>query len=713
MNNERKALHNIRNNVLNTALIIFSLASLPCLAASLSRVRIIGWQPVLIAQVIIVVLLGGVALFRQRLSFHIRAAILIGSLTLLGISGVLTFGLISGSLYFFFIITVLATLLYGPRLGWIVLGAVLLATAAIGLAVIKGLIRYDFDMNVYAVNPASWGTAIFGLLLFLGTTTAFLGRYHAALLELLRDSSRRAEKLAREIAERKAAEQAKKDSEDKFRRIVENMKDIYFESTPEGIIRYCSPSILDVTGYSQDELMDRHAGILYRDPEERTILIDMLHRHGKVRELELVFQRKDGELRDVSLNADFSYDDAGHPVLITGTIRDITDSKQLKQQKHRSSKMEVVGLMAGGVAHDLNNILSGIIGYPELLLRKIPEDSDLRRPLEQIQDSGQRAAMVVADLLTVARGTASSRKTHRLNTLVREYRESPECIQLRERYPNIVFLQELSADPSTISCSPVHIKKCLMNLVMNGAEAIIGTGSITIATRNRTVDRDMADRWSMHAGKYVVLTVSDSGPGIPPADLDHIFEPFYTRKALGRSGTGLGLAVVWNTMEDHHGRVLVTSSEQGTRFELYFPTAAESTDSGRDQHATAVRGGSGEHILVVDDEPQLRELASAMLAAKGYRVDSVSSGEEAVAFVRDCPVDLLILDMIMEPGMSGLETYEAIKEFRPEQKAVIVSGFSESRDVHAALQIGARTFIKKPYTADQLAEAVRTALDSA
>jgi CheY-like chemotaxis protein len=252
-----------------------------------------------------------------------------------------------------------------------------------------------------------------------------------------------------------------------------------------------------------------------------------------------------------------------------------------------------------------------------------------------------------------------------------------------------------------------------MNLVMNGAEAIIGTGSITIATRNRTVDRDMADRWSMHAGKYVVLTVSDSGPGIPPADLDHIFEPFYTRKALGRSGTGLGLAVVWNTMEDHHGRVLVTSSEQGTRFELYFPAAEESTDSGRDQHATAVRGGSGEHILVVDDEPQLRELASAMLAAKGYRVDSVSSGEEAVAFVRDCPVDLLILDMIMEPGMSGLETYEAIKEFRPEQKAVIVSGFSESRDVHAALQIGARTFIKKPYTADQLAEAVRTALDSA
>jgi PAS domain S-box-containing protein len=392
------------------------------------------------------------------------------------------------------------------------------------------------------------------------------------------------------------------------------------------------------------------------------------------------------------------------------TYFDITELKKTQERLARAQKMEAIGMMAGGVAHDLNNILAGIVGYPELLLAQLPADSPLRKPLEAIHESGKRAATVVADLLTVARSAASTMEPRDINILIQEYLHSPEFEKLCTLHPYVECIPRLEATDTVISCSPVHIKKVLMNLVTNAVEAIQTSGRVHIATENLVVRTGRQGPGGIGGGHYVVITISDNGPGIAEKDIGRIFEPFYSNKVMGRSGTGLGLTVVWNTVEDHGGRITVTSSDKGTCFKLYFPLSSEQSAPDPEQRPARTEGGRGEHILVVDDEPQLRDIAARMLTGLGYRVSTAASGEEAVDFVRKTPVDLILIDMLMEPGINGRQTYEQIRRFRPDQKAVIASGFSESEDIRQTLRLGARGFIKKPYTMDQLAAAVEDAL---
>lgn len=372
--------------------------------------------------------------------------------------------------------------------------------------------------------------------------------------------------------------------------------------------------------------------------------------------------------------------------------------------------MKAIGLMAGGVAHDLNNILSGIISYPELLLMQLPEKSELRESVIAIQQSGLRAAAVVDDLLTVARGVASTKKIANLNTLIIEYLNSQEYRELSKVHPFISFNKELAPDLLNISCSAVHITKCLMNLVTNAAEAIDRVGRIIVATRNQYIDKPVSSKEFMDKGEYVVLCITDTGSGISNHDLEHIFEPFYSKKVMGRSGTGLGLAVVWNTMQDHNGTITVNSNDSGTTFELYFPATRDNV-LGREKNIQIDNmKGNGEQVLIVDDELQQQDIAKKTLKSMNYRVYSVSSGEKAVQFLQKESVDLLILDMIMDPGMNGLETYKQIIKIHPGQKAIIASGFSKSKDVQETLQLGAGLFIKKPYTLEQLGRAVQKEL---
>ena len=386
------------------------------------------------------------------------------------------------------------------------------------------------------------------------------------------------------------------------------------------------------------------------------------------------------------------------------------DKKALNEQLQQAKRMETVGLMAGGVAHDLNNILSGIVSYPELILQKLPEDSDLRKSVQAIHESGTRAAVVVDDLLTIAKGAASTRETHDINSLIREYLGSPEHKKLKNRYPNVKYKNNSSTLQPHITCSPVHIKKCLMNLVANAAEAISDEGLVTITTENRYINDVVGDQHNISSGEFVVLSIHDNGHGISEEDLKNIFEPFYTQKIMGRGGTGLGLTVVWNTMENHDGRVIVTSDEHGTCFKLFFPVSEKTdTDTISDTALESLTGNS-ESILIVDDEQQLRDIACQMLQNLGYKVDSVSSGELAVEFVKNKPVDLIVLDMLMNPGINGRQTYEEITKLHPNQNAIVTSGYSESEDVKAVLRLGASVFIKKPYSMTRLGLAVKEAL---
>jgi signal transduction histidine kinase len=401
------------------------------------------------------------------------------------------------------------------------------------------------------------------------------------------------------------------------------------------------------------------------------------------------------------------------------SFRNITERVQAEEEKaklqvklQQSQKMEAVGTLAGGVAHDLNNILSGIVSYPDLLLTQLSKDDPLRDPISTIRDSGNKAATIVQDLLTLARRGVAIKEVVNLNKIIAEYLESPEFKKLIFFHPHIKIKTDLAENVINIFGSPVHLTKTVMNLVSNAAEAIPDNGEITLSTEFRYIDSPVKGYDDVKQGDYITLKVADSGIGISPTDIERIFEPFYTKKVMGHSGTGLGMAVVWGTVKDHRGHIDVQSTEgKGTTFTLYFPATREKTTGDKAEVNIKDYKGRGESILVVDDVKEQREIATGILSELGYCATSVSSGEKAVEYLRSNSSDLLILDMIMDPGMDGLATYRRILQIHPGQKAIIASGYSETDRVKAAQKLGAGAYVKKPYTLESIGLAVKMGLE--
>ena len=381
------------------------------------------------------------------------------------------------------------------------------------------------------------------------------------------------------------------------------------------------------------------------------------------------------------------------------------------EKLQQAQKLEAIGTLAGGVAHDLNNVLSGIISYPELLLAQLGPDHDLAKPLQTIKKSGEKAATIVQDLLTLARRGVSVSDVVSLNETILTYLDSPEFQKLQSFHPAVKVRTDLMADLPYILGSHVHLSKTIMNLVSNAAEAMPSGGELTIATRVRPLNSPVDGYTEIVSGKYVEVAVADTGMGISDKDITHIFEPFYTKKEMGRSGTGLGMAVVWGTVQDHRGYIDVKSSlGEGTTIWLYLPITERKPEKTPEKVSLAQLKGSGETILVVDDMPEQLEIAAGMLIELGYQVAKAESGEEAVAYMETHSTDLLLLDMIMTPGIDGLETYQRILAKHPRQKAVIFSGFSITDRVRKAQALGAGEFIRKPFTMQDLGLGVQKAL---
>ncbi len=502
-----------------------------------------------------------------------------------------------------------------------------------------------------------------------------------------------------------------------------------FDGAAEGIlvaeleskhIRYANPAICSMLGYQEPQLTSMSMLDLYpRDELTRilTLFETQNRQDGKIMVADLPCLTSSGALIYADVKATLV--DFGGVRCNLGFFTDVTarltaenERKELESRLHRSEKMEAIGLLAGGVAHDLNNILSGLVSYPELLLMDLPEDSPLRGPVKTIENSGKRAAAIVQDLLTLARrGVAVSQVTN-LNRIVTEYLQSPEHEKLKKYHPGVKFRLNLAENLLDIMGSPVHLSKTVMNLVSNAAEAIrTDAGGIMLSTRNQYVDRPIRGYDEVEEGDYTVLTVADEGIGIAREDLKRIFEPFYSKKVMGRSGTGLGMAVVWGTVKDHDGYIDVLSiPDRGTTFELYFPVTREIPDAQTEGQLADDLTGNGESILVVDDVADQRDIASRILIRLGYQVETVPSGEAAVAYMQTGSPDLIVLDMIMDPGMDGLDTYREILKLRPGQRAIIASGFSENERVRKAQRLGARQYIKKPYTLEGIAKAVKNEL---
>lgn len=386
---------------------------------------------------------------------------------------------------------------------------------------------------------------------------------------------------------------------------------------------------------------------------------------------------------------------------------------RLESELLRVEKMELLGRLAGGVAHDLNNVLSGLVSYPDLLLLKLPAESEMRAPLENIRRAGKKAAVIVQDLLTLARRGLTVSEKVQLNALITAHLHSPEFLNLQEMYSGVTITTDLASDLQTIKGSPVHLEKALMNLLINSFEAIEDQGTISIVTENRYVNSPIKGYDTTISGNYVVMTINDTGVGIPQDKLEKIFEPFYTSKVMGRSGTGLGMTVVWGTVKDHGGYLDVESSpEKGTTISLFLPVEKEEKKAEDEAETETLKQGTGETILLVDDDPEQRSLGEIIMTTVGYKIKTVASGEDAVAFLKENEVDLILLDMIMQPGMDGLDTYKNILTFKPDQKVIIVSGYSETDRIKEALELGVRSYIKKPYSLEEIVSMIHKVLSS-
>jgi len=512
------------------------------------------------------------------------------------------------------------------------------------------------------------------------------------------------------VTERDALIESLTRSEEKYRLLVENASDGIVVAQ-DGRIKFGNRRIQEIIGYRDDELkavpfvnfvhprdrdlvLERYRGRLAGERLPSTYLVTILNKEGQ----ELKVQVNSVLIRWQGRPATLAF------------LRDVTQQQELEVQLRRAQKMESIGMLAGGVAHDLNNILSGIVSYPELLLLQLPPHSPLREPIRTIQKSGEKAAAVVQDLLSLARRGVIVTDIVNLNHIVSEFLKSPEHEALCRHHPQVRIETRLEPHTLNISGSSTHLSQTVMNLVSNAAEAMPAGGIVTITTGNRYIDRSKKGGDNLPEGDYAVLTVSDTGTGISPDDMEKIFEPFYTKKKMGRSGTGLGMAVVWGTVKDHKGHIDIESVEdQGTTFTLFFPAAHKELPEAEPSNLEAYRG-HGESILVVDDVAEQRRISSGMLKTLGYSVVSAASGEEAVAYLKTHRVDLVVLDMIMDPGMDGLDTYQRMLGLHPGQKALIVSGFSETDRVKKVRELGAAAYLNKPFLIEKLGLAVKEAL---
>ena len=541
-------------------------------------------------------------------------------------------------------------------------------------------------------------------------------RVNERTVELKKSNS----ELIAEIEQRKWANDALRESEQRFRTVFHTSPDAVNINRLNGEFVEINEGFTILTGYLRPDVLGRSSKEIqiWAVPEDRKKIVAELDKYGYADNIESRFRCKNGEVKPGLISARI-IDLNGENHILTIT-RDISrwkkveeDKKKLETQLQRAQKMEAIGTLAGGVAHDLNNILSGIVSYPDLLLMDLPEDSPLVEPLTTIQQSGLKAAAIVQDLLTLARRGVSISEVVNLNNIINEHLASPEFEKIKKFHPGLEVKTALEADVLNISGSPVHLSKTIMNLVSNAAEAMPDGGTISISSHNRYLDKPVEGYDEIEEGDYVVLKISDTGIGISPEDKERIFEPFYTKKVMGRSGTGLGMAVVWGTVKDHKGYIDLKSTEgEGTTFTLYYPVTRDALADDPSTAADFDNTGNGETILIVDDVEQQRNIASLMLNKLGYSVNSVPSGEEAVEYMKNNAADLVVLDMIMDPGIDGLETYKKILEYKPGQKAIIASGFSETWRVKEAQRLGAGAYVKKPYTIDKIGQAVMSELST-
>jgi PAS domain S-box-containing protein len=533
------------------------------------------------------------------------------------------------------------------------------------------------------------------------------------------DSIRHVLVLMHDITTRKIAEKALVSSEKRYRDLFNSvMEGIGLVDSSDAIL-FANPafaSILDCD--SPDKLIGKSLMDFIDPTSQETLYGETKKRlRGFSSQYELTIITAQGNRKYIYCSITPIYSPDGTYDGALGTVLDITEKKQaeitqaeIRQKLERAERMESLGILAGGVAHDLNNMIGPVAGYAELLLREISPESKLGNRVQKIINSARDAADVIQDLLTLARRGRCEMSPVQMNDIISAYLESPAFLDLKKYHPLVAVAFEPKQDLELIGGSSPHLAKVIMNLISNACEAMPDGGYLTVKTEQQRLETLLSGFEGVESGDYILVRVKDTGVGIAKEDQGKIFEPYYSRKKMGRSGSGLGLSVVYGVVKDHHGYYDVFSEPgKGTEFVLYFPISTVPALEEKPQPKTI---GGDELILVADDNAEQRELMADILGSLGYKVIAVESGREAVKAIARQPAALVILDMIMEPDYDGLDTYSDIISLYPGQPCVVVSGYAASGRVSEMQQLGAGEYIRKPYTIDTIARAVRETISA-
>ncbi len=515
----------------------------------------------------------------------------------------------------------------------------------------------------------------------------------------------------REIEQRRRIEEALRASEEKYRSLVDNVNIGVYRNTggPQGRFIQANPAIVKMFGYaSVEEFMRVPVADLYQNPGDRMPFIEEARRQGFIRDKELPMRQKDGTPIWISCSVTVQFGADGDIKWLDGVMEDITERKKLEEQFRHVQKMEAVGTLAGGVAHDFNNILTAILGYGHLAKMRIKENDPLMKYIDPILTSAEKAANLTKSLLAFSRKQTINPKPLKVNDIV----QGIEKILLRLIGEDIELKVQLAGEDLTVLGDSGQIEQVLMNLVTNARDAMPEGGALTIETSAREVsDLYSREHNLINPGRYAVLAVSDTGIGMDEKTQQRIFEPFFTTKEVGK-GTGLGLSTVYGIIKQHSGELSVTSEAgKGTTISAYLPLVATAVKETTAETAVAPQGGT-ETILLAEDDREVRRLTSYVLAKYGYGIIEAVDGADAIAKFRENngQVSLLILDVIM-PKMNGKNVYEEIRKIRPDIKVLFASGYSADIMHNKGILEEGFSFISKPAPPDILLRKVRETLD--
>jgi PAS domain S-box-containing protein len=526
------------------------------------------------------------------------------------------------------------------------------------------------------------------------------------------------------IKEKVRAEAALRKTQEQYRLIAENTSDLICLIDMQGKFTYVSPSHRDVLGYSTDSLVGGSC-LDITHPDDRTNAEAGLLRSAaqpRSESHEIRMKHKNGEWKVFETVVNWIYDADGNPQQAIWISRDITERKraerrllesqeklrQSEEQLRMSQKLEAVGQLAGGIAHDFNNLLTVIRGYSELVLNRLNETDENRPKIEEINRAAERASTLTHQLLAFSRKQVLQPKLFDLNHLVTDMSK-----MLRRLIGENIEMATIIGQEAPINADPGQIEQVLMNLVVNARDAMPRGGRLTVETARIEIDENYAStHLSVQPGPYVMLAVTDTGLGIDEETRKHIFEPFFTTKEQGK-GTGLGLSTVYGIVKQSGGNIwLYSEPGQGTVFKVYLPAAQIDAQPSATLEPVELPRGS-ETILVVEDEPQIRQLALDCLTQYGYEVLSTSNGLEAIELIesQQRPINLILTDVVM-PGLSGRELSQHISTLQPAAKVLFMSGYTNDAVVNHGILDGAAWFIQKPFTIASLIRRVREVLDS-